>query len=250
MKYTQTNIIGDAGEHLLAAKVIKYFGFPCRLINIDIGIDAEIEIIDANYKSTGQFIKAQVKTTTTEVFHLFIDEKHLKYWNMMHFPAVIFLVHLHTENIYWHCIEKTEAYIHSKSGLRITFDPEHILVPENKEKFIEISYDQERQTIASIYSEAYEVANADTEILDEGNYDLTSFEEFVYHCNKILFDLKKADKIIRKVPGLQKVKDQYYHTLQTVELYLKRIEEQKQSILEDYGHDFYDHLNEDRWTWD
>ena len=59
MKYSKTNIIGDAGEHLLVARIIKLFGYPCRLNSIDIGIDAEIELIDTNYKSTGKFINRQ-----------------------------------------------------------------------------------------------------------------------------------------------------------------------------------------------
>lgn len=250
MKYTPSNIIGDAGEHLLAAKVIKLFGFPCRLVNIDIGIDAEIEIIDRNYKSTGQFIRAQVKTTIKETFHLYLSEKHLNYWNTMQVPAVIFLVHLNSENIYWHCVDKTEKYLKSKSGLKIDFDAENILIAKNRAKFLEISQYQDQQILASIYQCAYEISCEDLELMESGVYDLTSFEEFVYNCNKILYDFNKADKLIRKQPGLEKIRNEFGSKIKDIKIYLARVEEEKHSILEDHGSDYFDHLKEDQWNWD
>lgn len=127
MKYYLSNIIGDAGEHLFASRIIKLFHFPCRLINIDIGIDAEIEIIDDNFKSTGVFLKCQVKTTTSDKFYIYVEEGHLEYWNKINVPVIVFLVHLDTEKIYWHCIDDIEKYTKGKTDYVINFDKTDIL---------------------------------------------------------------------------------------------------------------------------
>lgn len=83
---------GDCGEHYLAYRVIKDFGWPCRILDIDIGIDAQIEIIDSESNVTGQFIGVQVKTSDKPK----ITEAHLKYWRECEFPVII--VHVNTEN--------------------------------------------------------------------------------------------------------------------------------------------------------
>ncbi len=106
MKYTYENIIGDAGEHLVAAKIIKLFGFPCRLISIDLGIDAEIEIINENAKSTGEFLKCQIKTTQTNNNFVYIQERHLIYWNSINIPVIVFLVHLRYQRYFSRSLQR------------------------------------------------------------------------------------------------------------------------------------------------
>ena len=251
MKYNLSNIIGDAGEHLFAARIIKLFSFPCRLINIDIGIDAEIEIIDDNFKSTGEFLKCQVKTTTSDKFYLYVEEKHIEYWNKINIPVIIFLVHLDTEKIYWHCVDNIEKYTKGKTDYVINFDKADILKKSNKEKFKDLAYFHLINQIKKIYDESYNIALEDTtQYLDTNNYDLTTFEEFVYHANKIKYDLKKVKKLILKNKSLEKVRHDYYDKLEIIDDYLERIEEEKEQILIDYGYDFYDHVSSENWDWE
>lgn len=209
MKYNVTNIIGDAGEHLVAARIIKFFGYPCRLTNIDIGIDAEIELIDSNYKSTGQFIKCQIKTTTSDKFHLYLDDRHIVYWNKLNVPV------------------------------------------ENKERFDEIALFPFKQQIRNIYEEAYTTVVYDNEqFLETNNYDVVTFEDFVLHSNRIKFDFKKVDNLFRKYASLNNLKTEYAQKLSIINIYLERIEEEKEVILMDHGQGYFDHLAADKHSWD
>ena len=250
MKYNVTNIIGDAGEHLVAARIIKFFGYPCRLTNIDIGIDAEIELIDSNYKSTGQFIKCQIKTTTSDKFHLYLDDRHIVYWNKLNVPVVIFLVHLQEENIYWHCVDNIQTYDKSDSGYKISFNANDILSKANKERFDEIALFQFKQQIRNIYEKAYTTVVYDNEqFLETNNYDVVTFEDFVLHSNRIKFDFKKVDNLFRKYASLNNLKTEYAQKLSTISTYLDRIEEEKEVILMDHGQGYFDHLGADRQLW-
>jgi len=251
MKYEISNIIGDAGEHLVAAKIIKLFGYPCRLINIDIGIDAEIEIIDNNRKSTGQFIKCQIKTTTSNHDYIYIDGEHISYWNKINIPVVVFLVYIDNEKILWHCIENINNYEKLKSGYKINFDSKDILKKSNKKKFDEISISPLIEQITEIYDECLSLVIADnTDYLDNNDYDITTFEEFVYHSNKIKFDLKKAERLIRKFNVLDIVRIRYLKKLEIIKEYLYRIDEEKETILRDNGYDYFSHLDSKNFDWD
>jgi len=46
MKYTKSAANGHAGEFFFAYKVARVLGWPCRLFDIDIGIDAQVEVLD------------------------------------------------------------------------------------------------------------------------------------------------------------------------------------------------------------
>ena len=44
MKYPLGTANGDAGEFFAAYKIAKELGWPCRLFDIDIGIDAQVSV--------------------------------------------------------------------------------------------------------------------------------------------------------------------------------------------------------------
>ncbi|MDW9232039.1 hypothetical protein C7S15_5639 [Burkholderia cepacia] len=66
MLYTLKKASGDAGEYFFAYKIASVLKWPCRLTGIDIGIDAQVEVMDDNQLSTGQFVAFQVKATSKE----------------------------------------------------------------------------------------------------------------------------------------------------------------------------------------
>src|SRR5690242_4709435 len=66
MKYSGKTASGDAGEFFFAYQVASVLGWPCRLFDIDIGIDAQVEVLDEDGKSAGNFVAFQVKTTSGE----------------------------------------------------------------------------------------------------------------------------------------------------------------------------------------
>lgn len=99
-KYTRNNAIGDAGEYFFAYKVTRKLGWPCRLLDIDIGIDAQIELIGKDAHSTGKFIAVQIKTTTTDKTAIEVEESHLEYWRKVESRVLIALVNLSQKKIY------------------------------------------------------------------------------------------------------------------------------------------------------
>jgi hypothetical protein len=239
MKYTKRNIIGDAGEHLVASRIIKLFGFPCRLTNIDIGIDAEIEIIDNEHNSTGQFFKCQIKTTEADRFHWYVDKIHIDYWNKLKVPVIIFLVHLKTEKIYWHIIEEGSEYTETVESYKIEFSKENLLKAKNKNRFIEISLHKLHKEISEIIKDARITITQDKEIIDSENWDIVTFKEFVYNANKIEFELNKIRKWVKKEPALENYVSKFYEDKEKIQDHLNWVEETKNNVLNDYDEDFF-----------
>ena len=245
MKYELSNLIGDAGEHLLAAKIIKYFGFPCRLTNIDIGIDAEIELIDSNRKSTGELIKCQVKTTTQEKSYIYIKERHLQYWNTINAPVIVFLVNLKSEKIYWHCVDKINNYAINRAGVKIEFCETDKLVRWNKKRFEDIASFKQRREVENCYDEAWKIVIEHRDYLndEEFNYDLTQIVHLVEKSIIISGFLEKARKILNKNSKLSQINELYSNKLKIVNEFMKKLDRDRQIIQSDYGHDYFDYLN-------
>lgn len=124
MKYPLGTANGDAGEFFAAYKVAKELGWPCRLFDIDIGIDAQVEILTDARESTGRFVALQVKATSAaEVDCRYVSEQQLNYWRSLEIPVFVVLVDLQKEKMFLHLIEATREYEATKKGQRkIPFD--------------------------------------------------------------------------------------------------------------------------------
>lgn len=249
MKYTLQNINGDAGEHLLAAKVIKLFGYPCRLIGIDIGLDAEIEIIDDNLKSTGEFLKCQIKTRMDNLLYVYVDGEHIGYWNKINIPVIIFLVQLETEQIYWHCIDDITKYRKTKLKYVVEFNQENVLERSNKENFRNLSYYPIIRELEKIYDDAY-CQVVEDEIIRKEEYDLINLEDFVLHINKIIFDFKKAEKLLYKYKALESVKIKYRKKIEIIKKYINEVNSEKEQAMLDHGYDYFQAQESENWNWD
>lgn len=124
MKYPKTAATGHAGEFFFAYQVAKVLGWPCRIFDIDIGVDAQVEILDANRESTGKFVAFQIKTTAIEgVEGRYVGPEQLAYWKGLEHPVFVVLVDLENESMYLHRIDRRRKYPKTKGGLfRIVFD--------------------------------------------------------------------------------------------------------------------------------
>jgi hypothetical protein len=125
MKYTLGTANGDAGEFFAAYKVAKQLGWPCRtFFDIDIGVDAQVEILSEDRESTGRFVALQVKATSTEETNCrYISSRQLKYWRSLEIPVFVVLVDLQTEKMYLHLIDASREYEETSKGRRkIPFD--------------------------------------------------------------------------------------------------------------------------------
>jgi hypothetical protein len=126
VKYGKQNATGDAGEYYFAYTVARKLRWPCRLLDIDLGVDAQIEALDINGQSTGNFIAVQVKSTEDKaLMSLYISLRHVEYWQGMETPVLIALVNLATNKIFLHQINKSNIYCPATNGgdtTKITFN--------------------------------------------------------------------------------------------------------------------------------
>lgn len=124
MKYPLGTANGDAGEFFAAYKVAKELGWPCRLFDIDIGIDAQVEILTDARESTGRFVALQIKATSAkEVDCRYVGARQLKYWRSLDIPVFVVLVDLQKEQMFLHLVEATREYEKTPKGTyKIPFD--------------------------------------------------------------------------------------------------------------------------------
>ena len=124
MDYAKKSANGDAGEYFAAYTLTKNLGWPCRLYGMDIGVDAELEVLDAQRSSTGDIIKVQIKTFDSAGAEpaVYVDDRHIDYWKRFCLPVIICCVELSTECVYWKQITATEAFRSGGASRRVTFD--------------------------------------------------------------------------------------------------------------------------------
>jgi len=103
MIYQKKSSNGQSGEYFFAYWISRNFGWPCRLLDIDIGIDAQVEILDDNQHTTGGFIAVQIKTTDGNNPNVPVNVDNLLYWKTFNDPVVIVSITTKTliPRIYW-----------------------------------------------------------------------------------------------------------------------------------------------------
>jgi hypothetical protein len=92
VRFDIQNSNGKAGEYYFAYWICSYFGWPCRLLDIDIGIDAQLEIFDDKKHSTGEFICVQIKTSQEDKRKITTSIANLEYWKSITDPVIIVAV--------------------------------------------------------------------------------------------------------------------------------------------------------------
>lgn len=124
MKYQEQAANGSAGEYFFAFKISYLLKWPCRLLDIDIGIDAQVEVMDAKGDSTGKFVAFQIKSKGGgKACTCYVTEAQLTYWKELDLPVFVTLVHLAAAKIYIHRVKFDKEYHKTKDGRRrIDFD--------------------------------------------------------------------------------------------------------------------------------
>lgn len=116
---------GHAGEFFFAYKIANLFHWPCRLMDIDIGIDAQVEIMNEDTRvSTGQFVAFQIKASEKEgQTYIYTTKAHLQYWKTLELPVFVVLVDLSKKKIYLHEVDLNHKYhVTGEGRIRIDFD--------------------------------------------------------------------------------------------------------------------------------
>ena len=124
MKYPVNTANGDAGEFFFAYQIASVLKWPCRLFDIDIGIDAQVEVINDDRSSTGRFVAFQVKATSKEEKDCrYVSERQLAYWRELDLPVFVVLVDLSIGSMFLHRVDVSKRYTVTKKGsVRIDFD--------------------------------------------------------------------------------------------------------------------------------
>lgn len=88
-RFKDTSITGWSGEYYFAYWVVSNFKWACRLLDIDIGIDAQVEVFDKEF-STGDFFAVQIKSTVSDSPNISLYLSDFNYWNQI--DGVVILV--------------------------------------------------------------------------------------------------------------------------------------------------------------
>ncbi|HGG9109407.1 TPA: DUF4365 domain-containing protein [Enterobacter cloacae] len=146
------NFIGIMGEHYFAYWVARNFNWPCRLLDVDIGIDAQIEIFENNF-STGDFIPVQIKSKNNKELYKDIDAVDFNYWNQIGYGVLLILILINDNDepeMYWEYfdLDRTASILEEQKVARkpplnwqkrVHFSKR--LVPESKKELIDIFND-------------------------------------------------------------------------------------------------------------
>jgi hypothetical protein len=103
-RYRDSSATGSAGEYFVGGVVSSELGWVYRNQPIaDIGIDGEIEVIDDEGSSTGEIVKVQVKSTSTEDLpaRKYVPHSDFEYWRLLSVPVIVCLVLVEEREVYW-----------------------------------------------------------------------------------------------------------------------------------------------------
>lgn len=148
MQYKSKAVTGDAGEYFFAYKVTSLFKWAVRLLDVDLGVDAEIEVVE-NGKSDLRLIKVQIKssvTVTGNSHSVYVTREHIEYWKNTNLPVLVCLVDLTNEKIYWKHIKNEQNYQSSGDSSKVHFDLRHDELTEgSKSELLRIAIPNEFQ---------------------------------------------------------------------------------------------------------
>lgn len=80
--FVPTGVTGKAGEYYFAYWILRHFQWPCRILDIDVGIDAQVEVFEDGI-STGNFFAVQIKSTIGSTPDIQISLTDFEYWQQI-----------------------------------------------------------------------------------------------------------------------------------------------------------------------
>lgn len=239
-KFYSSSSIGDAGLFYLGFKINKDFGFPYRIQpSADIGIDAEIELVNEDGSSTGIIIKAQVKTKEKKItgdFTEYLKEKDLKYWDNIPMPVLYFVVDLESEKIYYKIIssDSTVEETNSKSEGRykIEFSVENnCLTKKDKNEWLE------KFKLIEFHSISKYIEDSNQIIKTIDPHNCISESGFDKERDKI----EKVEIMIEKLLSLEKLYPWKFdkQKIESILILKKRLRKLKSDLKFNYGQSIY-----------
>ncbi|NIJ41524.1 hypothetical protein FHS78_001814 [Parvibaculum indicum] len=180
MKFAPSQKIGRQGQRFVESFVEEKLGFIYRPVDeVDIGVDGEIEILDAERMSTGGLLKVQVKTSkesnTGNKIGVYFDEKHMDYYSSLVVPPILVVVSLADEDLWWVPILGKNVYRKAKKNFYISLDAEEDRMTKSSARLIRMIGEQSNGIIAKYIIEEIEQQLSDINVQEEsGDFDRIS----------------------------------------------------------------------------
>ena len=212
MNYLDKVANGNAGEYYFAYWVSRHFQWPCRLLDIDVGIDAQIEIFDEKQHSVGNFIAVQVKTTLSNNPNVSVSLNNLQYWKSI--EDVIVIVSISFSNnepvMYWKLINDksidtliTQAKENKSETATVEFKDSNKLIIESKTEFELLPYRGADACCSNLIIEMMEECDGFNDMFwskSNPEYDVMNLEVFDVDEPVELYD--RICKLNDKLEGL------------------------------------------------
>lgn len=223
MKFKKNSSNGKAGEHYFAYWISRHFTWPCRILDIDVGIDAQVEIFDEHNHSTGDFIAVQIKTSQGIHPNVSIDLDNLNYWASIEDIVILISICLGYKEpkIYWKVINDNSiqnnielAKTNSSYTTTIQFDEQHLLTENHKLIFSQLPYKGNIGTLNKKIAELIDLTNEINEIFptednivsfsltELDNFDYLSIEHYIHKLDSACFQMDEINKIVSSAPKI------------------------------------------------
>ena len=252
MKYTKKSLVGDMGEHFFVYKIMEMFNWPCRLYGIDLGIDAEIEILDNENRTTGRIIKVQIKSTTEKEESntpvIYVDDRHVTYWKNLTLPLIVCCVDLYNKKIYWKQIEKSESYDSKGVSKKIIYNDKDILDITSKDDLISLidskSLDIFQKYLSTIKSMVDFISEKMLCYNDGNNFDIDDVKAVYSEFNHLKDLIHSTNTIIETIPSgsMKEQIDEYRLLIKNYETLDSEFSHIEELVRTDYGDEFFERV--------
>lgn len=217
MKFDRRNAIGKAGERFVESFVEEELQFAFRGIGApDLGIDGEIELLDAARSTTGGLLKVQVKTTKRSLvgkkrIRVPFDEEHLDYFDSLTVPPILTVVSLHDRRIWWKPILHKENYRGDRGGWGIVLDGDKDALTRWSGVTLRMIGERSNAMIASYLLEEVDQQLADMDEAEEANaFDVVTLGSWAQTLSQI-------DRTMRDVRCLLRYERRYTEKITAIE---------------------------------
>lgn len=203
MKFHFRDKIGKSGERFFERFVEEELGFAYRKVGSpDIGVDGEIETLDAKRSSTGGFLKVQVKTTEESYVNrpikIALDEEHLDYFSSLTVPPILVAISLKDEAIWWKPILGKDNYRGRRGGFGVSFDPLQDRLTQSSSTLIRLMAERSNGIIAKYLLEEANNTLDDIEAeIDSDQFDIVAVDSWGYQMQQIDRAMKDVSCLMR-----------------------------------------------------
>ncbi|EBZ3089650.1 DUF4365 domain-containing protein [Salmonella enterica subsp. enterica serovar Enteritidis] len=243
-KYKKNGATGQAGEYYFAYWIVRNFKWPCRLLDIDVGIDAQVEIFEDEI-STGDFFAVQIKSTVENDPDMSIDLSDFMYWKQLESQVIlvrILMADNHSEPVmYWKSFSKDyldeiviEMGATGFQSKKVFFSESDKLTSESKDSWKEaILSDNDKRLIRVARSLLKSLKEHDLDNfveedyhLQDGNKDFITFSSEIDTFNHDFIDYEELidafyldRRLIIRAPFIGEVID-YFEENESILLYM------------------------------